>query len=78
MKWQQAITNEVTWLLAIGFINEVYYLNWLANLVVVPKKNGAWKILINHIDLNKTRLKDSYPLLNIDQLADAITRHELF
>ena len=32
---------------------------------------------MNHIDLNKTRLKDSYPLLNIDQLVDATTRHEL-
>ncbi|XP_070026203.1 uncharacterized protein [Nicotiana sylvestris] len=37
----QVIQEEVHKLLKIGSIREVKYPNWLANTVVVPKKNGA-------------------------------------
>ena len=36
----QAILEEVTKLLTTGFIREVYYLDWLANVVLVKKANG--------------------------------------
>ena len=36
----QAITEEVTKLLTVGFIREVYYPEWLANVVLVKKANG--------------------------------------
>ena len=29
-------------LLAIGFIRKIKYLDWLANVMVVPKKDGKW------------------------------------
>ena len=35
---QKVIQTEVDKLLAVGFIREVTYLDWLANVVVVPKK----------------------------------------
>ena len=35
----QAISDEVEKLLAAGFIREVYYPNWLANVVMVKKSN---------------------------------------
>nr|CAN70641.1 hypothetical protein VITISV_020041 [Vitis vinifera] len=35
---QKVIQTEVDELLAVGFIREVTYLDWLANVVVVPKK----------------------------------------
>ena len=35
----QAVTDEVTKLLTAGFILEVYYLEWLANVVLVKKAN---------------------------------------
>ena len=35
---QKVIQTEVDELLAVGFIQEVTYLDWLANVVVVPKK----------------------------------------
>ena len=37
---QEIILNEVDKLLEAGFIREVDYLDWLANVVVVPKKEG--------------------------------------
>ena len=36
---KEAIRVEVTWLLAAGFIKEVYHPQWLANPVLVCKKN---------------------------------------
>ena len=36
----QAIVEEVRKLQEAGFIREVYYLNWLANVVIVKKANG--------------------------------------
>ena len=49
----QAITNEVNKLLSIGFIREVYYPNWLINIVLVKKANGKWRIYVDFTDLNK-------------------------
>ena len=37
----QAIMDEVNKLLTVGFIREVYYLDWLVNVVLVKKTN--WK-----------------------------------
>ena len=39
-KQSQAITYEVNMLLSVGFIQEVYYPDWLANVVLVKKTNG--------------------------------------
>ena len=36
----QVIRTEVDNLLEAGFIREIKYLEWLANVVVVPKKGG--------------------------------------
>ena len=37
---QEVIRNEIDKLLEAGFIKEVSYPDWLANVVVVPKKEG--------------------------------------
>ena len=37
---RRAIGKEITKLLAAGFVKEVYNSNWLANHVLVKKKNG--------------------------------------
>ena len=36
-----------------GVIKEVFYLEWLANMVVVKKKNGKWRVCVDFIDLNE-------------------------
>ena len=53
------------------FIQEVYYPNWLANVVMVKKANDKWRMCVDFTDLNKACLKDSYPLPCIDQLVDS-------
>ena len=73
----QAITEEVTKLLTTGFIREVYYLDWLANVVLVKKANGKWRMCVDVTDLNKACPKDSFPLPRIDQLMDSTAGHKL-
>jgi hypothetical protein len=41
---KEAIRVEVTRLLAARFIKEVYHLEWLANPVLVRKKNNEWRM----------------------------------
>lgn len=55
----------------------MYYLEWLANVVLVNKANGKWKVCIDCTNLNKACLKDNFSFPKIDQLIDATTGHEL-
>ena len=52
-------------------IQEVQYPEWLANVVMVLKKNGKWRMCIDFTNLNKACSKDEYPLPRIDTLVDA-------
>ena len=73
----QAITDEVNKLLLAGFIQEVYYPDWLANVVLVKKANGKWRMCMDFMDLSKACPKDSFPLPRINQLMDSIAGHKL-
>ncbi|XP_013627017.1 PREDICTED: uncharacterized protein LOC106333073 [Brassica oleracea var. oleracea] len=73
----KAVNEEVDRLLGAGSIAEVCYPEWLANPVVVKKKNGKWRICVDFTDLNKACPKDSYPLPNIDRLVESTTRDEM-
>ena len=71
----QIIKTKVENLLTVGFIREVKYPKWLANVVVVPKKGGKWCVCIDYTDLNEACPKDSFPLPHIDQIMDATAEH---
>ncbi|XP_023883344.1 uncharacterized protein LOC111995655 [Quercus suber] len=63
-----AIQEEVMKLKQARVIKEMFYLEWLANTVVVKKKSGKWRVCVDFIDLNKACLKDQFPMPKIDQL----------
>ena len=69
------IAEEVRKLLEAGFIREVYYPEWLANVVMVKKANGKWRMCVDFKDLNRACPKDSYPLPRIDTLVESMARH---
>ena len=74
---QKAINEEVGKLLQAGAIREVEYPEWLANVVLVKKANGKWRLCIDFTDINKAYPKDSFPLPRIDLIVDATAGHEL-
>ena len=73
----KAIMDEVNKLLTANFIREVHYPEWLANVVMVKKANGKWRMCIDFTDLNQAYPKDSFPLPRIDQLVDSMVGHKL-
>ena len=74
---KKAINEEVSKLLQAGAIREVEYPEWLANVVLVKKANGKWRLCIDFTDINKACPKDSFPLPRIDLIVDATAGHEL-
>ncbi|XP_056857632.1 uncharacterized protein LOC108858710 [Raphanus sativus] len=73
----KAVVEEVERLLGAGSITEVRYPEWLANPVVVKKKNGKWRVCVDFTDLNKACPKDSYPLPSIDRLVESTAGNEM-
>ena len=67
----RAIGEEVAKLLAVGFIREVYHSDWLANPVLVKKKNRKWRMCVDYTGLNKACPKDHFPLPRIEQIVDS-------
>ncbi|KAL0404048.1 UNVERIFIED_CONTAM: Retrovirus-related Pol polyprotein from transposon gypsy [Sesamum radiatum] len=72
------IEEEVKKLLEAGYVSKVQYTGWLANVVVVPKASGKWRMCTDFTDLNKACPKDPYPLPRIDLLVDSTAGYELF
>ena len=69
-RWQ-VIKEETKKLLSVGQIREIQYPKWFANVVLVKKANGKWRMCMDFTDLNKACPKDSYPLPSIDALVDS-------
>jgi ribonuclease HI len=68
---RRAIGEEIHKLLAAGFIKEVFHPEWLANPVLVRKKDGKWRMCVDYTGLNKACPKVPYPLPRIDQIMDS-------
>ena len=66
---------ELAKLLEAGFTREIKHQDWLANLVMVPKKDKSWCLCVDFKDLNKACPTDPFPLPRIDQIIDATVGH---
>ena len=53
--------EELAKLIEAGFIREIKHPDWLANLVMVPKKDKSWRLCVDFKDLNKAFPKDPSP-----------------
>ena len=74
---------KVEKLKGIGFVCEVNYPTWVANVVIVKKNSTKeslllqkvlWRMCVDYTDLNKGYLKDNFPF---DRLIDSTARCEL-
>ena len=68
---RQVIREETHKLLSAGHIREIQYPEWLANVELVKKASGKWRMCIDFTYHNKASPKDSYSLPSIDDLVDS-------
>ena len=57
-RWK-AIEEEIARLLVAGFIKEVFHPKWIANLVLVQKKNRTWRMTVDYTNLNRESINSS-------------------
>jgi hypothetical protein len=65
-------------LLAASFIKHVEEATWLSPMVVVPKKNGKFRICVDFRKFNATTTKDPYPLPFTNEVINIVARHEVY
>ena len=71
----ELVKSEVQRLKEARAIKEIYFPEWLANTVVVKKKNGKWRVCVDFTDLNRACPKDPFSMPKINQLVDSTHRH---
>jgi hypothetical protein len=70
---RDTIKKELAKLLTASFIREVFHPEWLANPVLVRKKNtNDWRMCVDYTNLNKHCPKDPFGLPWIDQVRDSM------
>jgi len=75
---RRAIGKEIAKLLKARFIKEVIHTKWVANPVLVPKKNTkVLRMCVDYTGLNRACPKDPFPLPRIDQVIDTTAGLEL-
>jgi hypothetical protein len=67
----EATKAKVHRLLEAKFIKLVDYPTWLANVVMVKKKNDRWRMCIDFTSLNKACPTDDFALPRIDKIVDS-------
>lgn len=75
---KEIVKDELWKLLKVDFIYTISESQWVSPLVVVPKKNGKWRICVDYRELNKETLKDHFPLPFIDQVLDTLIGNKFF
>ena len=66
------IEKELKKLLDAKIIVPLRYSSWVANLVPIRKKNREIRLCVDFRNLNKSSLKDNYPLPKIEQILQKV------
>ena len=67
------IEKEIHKILKAKIIVPLRYSKWIANLVVVRKKNGEIRLCVDFTNLNKCSKKDNYPLPKMEHLLQKVS-----
>jgi hypothetical protein len=72
------VKEELQKLLQANLIYPISDSQWLSPLVIVPKKNGKWRICVDFQELNKSTHRDYFPLPFIDQVLNTLFGKKYF
>jgi hypothetical protein len=72
------VKEELQKLLQANLIYPISDSQWVSPLVIVPKKNGKWRICVDFRELNKATHRDYFPLPFIDQVLDTLSGKKYF
>ncbi|KAK2444202.1 hypothetical protein QL285_015246 [Trifolium repens] len=75
-EFMSKIKEEIERLLKSKFIKAARYVEWLANIVPVIKKNGTLRVCIDFRDLNNATPKDEYAMPVAEMLIDSAAGFE--
>jgi hypothetical protein len=68
------VKEDLHKLINVNFIYPISDSKWVSPLVIVPNKNGKWRICVDFRELNKATFRDYFPLPFIDQVLDTLSR----
>lgn len=63
---EATIRSEIDKMLAAHIIFPIKYSEWVANLVLVQKKNNDIRLCVDFQAMNKASVKDKFPFLNME------------
>ena len=70
------IEKEIKKLFNAKIIVTMIFSKWVANLVLVKKKNGEIRLCVDFRNLNKLSLKDNYPMPKMDHILQKVVGSE--
>eukprot|EP00253_Pinus_taeda_P008533 PITA_08533 len=75
---REIVKEELQKLLNAGLIYPISDSEWVSPLLILPKKNGKWRVCVDYRALNKATQKDHFPLPFINQVLDSLSGKRLF
>jgi hypothetical protein len=75
---KEIVKEELHKILNADFIYPISDSEWVSPLVIVPKKNGKWRVCVDYRAMNKATQKDHFPLPFIDQVLENLDGKKFF
>jgi len=72
------VKEEMQKMLDARFFYSISDSEWVSPFVLLPKKNGKWRICVNYQELKRSTKKDHFPLAFIDQVLDGLAGKKFF
>ncbi|GKB39276.1 reverse transcriptase domain-containing protein [Tanacetum coccineum] len=73
----EAACKEEEELLKADILHEVKYQTWVANPIMIKKRDERWKMCVDFTDINKACPKDCYPLPEVNQKVESLSGFRL-
>ena len=72
------VKEEIDKLLRVSFVRPIKKATRLSPIVVVPKKNGKFRVCVDYRKLNAATITDAFPLPFTDAVLDVAMGHEIY